>query len=76
VKALGEHQLVPSTLPALSPMASRGILNQSPGRELYLCQYLVSQMGGGLSFFQARDGRNVSRLVLLVASDTGVKQNQ
>ncbi|MEM9156406.1 MAG: GAF domain-containing protein, partial [Cyanobacteria bacterium P01_F01_bin.33] len=47
VKALGEHQLVPSTLPALSPMASRGILNQSPGRELYLCQYLVSQMGGG-----------------------------
>lgn len=70
VTALGDHQIVPATLPALSPLSPKSVLTQSPGRELYLCQYLIAQMGGGLSFFRARDGRNVSRLVLLVAQQT------
>ncbi|MEO1132841.1 MAG: hypothetical protein AAFX40_09070, partial [Cyanobacteria bacterium J06639_1] len=70
VTALGEHQIVPETLPALSPLSPKSVLTQSPGRELYLCQYLIAQMGGGLSFFRARDGRNVSRMVLLVAQQT------
>ncbi|MEO0852961.1 MAG: hypothetical protein AAFY15_05595, partial [Cyanobacteria bacterium J06648_11] len=74
VTALGDRQIVPATLPALSPLSPKSILTQSPGRELYLCQYLIAQMGGGLSFFQARDGRNVSRLVLLVAQQTNVPE--
>ncbi|NJK64390.1 MAG: hypothetical protein HC921_18375 [Synechococcaceae cyanobacterium SM2_3_1] len=48
------------------PLA-KNLLSVSPGLELSLCQRVIHRMGGQLSFFQAEDGRNVSRLLLPMA---------
>jgi GAF domain-containing protein len=45
----------------------KNLLSVSPGLELSLCQRVIHRMGGQLSFFQAEDGRNVSRLLLPMA---------
>ena len=48
----------------MAPLYNLPLLNQSPGRELFLCQAAVAQMGGDLEIYQAEDGRTVTQLRL------------
>ena len=48
----------------MAPLYNLPLLNQSPGRELFLCQAAVTEMGGDLEIYQAEDGRTVTQLRL------------
>jgi GAF domain-containing protein len=51
---------------AVMPSLFQGepLLQESPGRELNLCQKLVYRMGGTLAFYRSEDNRNVTQLTL------------
>lgn len=64
-----------SSLAWLSPLYENPLLQQSPGRELYLCQAILAQMGGSFEVYCSGDGRTVTQIRLPVADsgDTGLK---
>ncbi|MDX2272504.1 MAG: GAF domain-containing protein [Cyanobacteriota bacterium] len=61
-------QLDPEMVVYADPLAP-SILKLSPGQELSLCQRVIHRMGGQLTFYQAQDGRNITRLLMPLAPD-------
>ncbi len=61
-------QLDPEQAIYTDPLTT-SVLSVSPGLELSLCQRIAIRMGGELSFYQAQDGRNISRLMMPIMTD-------
>ena len=57
----------------LSPLYNIPLLQQSPCRELYLCQAAVAKLGGELEIYLAEDGRTVTHLRLPVVKSQSSK---
>jgi GAF domain-containing protein len=47
-------------------------LDQPPGLHLFICQAIMQQIGGELSFYKLEDGRVLSRLILPLAAGTPI----